>query len=187
VVGFCKRIALFSPGVLVAALATECAATGGRLHRAGTRFTALSQHCLCAARVPKTLVQRIHHCPACGQCGDRDITSAALATYIDLTDPDDPRTARVDYTLAHALRAGLASQKGWPPRKRGRAQSTGTSHQQHTMVLDRPGPAATTGWPLLSKQHSAQTGQARLDVAGPAENNSTPSCLALHDPIRANS
>jgi hypothetical protein len=32
-----------------------------------------------------------------------------------------------------------------------------------------------------------RTDQARLDVAGPAENNSTPSCLALHDPIRANS
>ena len=49
-----KRIALFSPGMLVTALAAECAATGGRLHRAGTRSTALSQHCLCGARVPKT-------------------------------------------------------------------------------------------------------------------------------------
>jgi hypothetical protein len=44
-----KRIQLFSPGMLVTALATECAATGGRLHRAGTRSTALSQHCLCGA------------------------------------------------------------------------------------------------------------------------------------------
>ena len=30
-----------------------------------------------------------------------------------LTDPDDPRTARVDYRLAHALRAWLASQQEW--------------------------------------------------------------------------
>jgi hypothetical protein len=30
---------------------------------------------------------------------------------VELTDPDDPRTARVDYSLAHALRAGLASQQ----------------------------------------------------------------------------
>jgi hypothetical protein len=108
-----KRIALFSPGMLVAALAGECAATGGRLHRAGTRSTALSQHCLCGQRVPKTLAQRTHHCPACGLHGDRDTVSAALACCVDLTNPDDPRTARVDYELAHALRAGLASQQEW--------------------------------------------------------------------------
>lgn len=108
-----KRIALFSPGMLVAALARECKASRGTLYRAGTRSTALSQHCLCGARVPKTLAQRTHHCPACGLHGDRDIVSAALAACIDLTNPDDPRTARVDYRLAHALRAGLASQQEW--------------------------------------------------------------------------
>jgi hypothetical protein len=107
-----KRIALFSPGMLVAALARECAATGGTLHKAGTRSTGLSQHCLCGARVAKTLAQRTHACPHCGLRADRDITSAALAACVELTDPDDPATARVDYTLAHALRAGLASQ--WP-------------------------------------------------------------------------
>ena len=106
-----KRIALFSPGMLVAALKRECATTGGRLYRAGTRSTALSQHCLCAVRVPKTLAQRTHHCPGCGLHADRDITSAMLAACVELTDPDDPRTARVDYRLAHALRAGLASQQ----------------------------------------------------------------------------
>jgi hypothetical protein len=106
-----KRIQLFSPGMLVAALAAECAAAGGMLHRAGTRSTALSQHCLCGARVPKPLAQRTHRCPACGLRADRDVTSAVLATCIELTDPDDPRTARVNYTLAHALRAGLASQQ----------------------------------------------------------------------------
>ncbi len=108
-----KRIALFSPGMLITALAAQCAATGGRLYRAGTRFTALSQHCLCGARVPKTLAQRTHECPQCGLHGDRDIVSAALAACVTLTDPDDPRTARVDYRLAHALRAWLASQQEW--------------------------------------------------------------------------
>jgi hypothetical protein len=66
--------------------------------------------------------------------------------------------------------------RGWPPSKSGRAQSTGTSHQHHQM-LDRPGPAATIRWPLLSKQHSAypRTAQAHgLDVADPAENNQPP-------------
>jgi hypothetical protein len=105
-----KRIALFSPGMLVAALSFECQATGGRLDRAATRSTALSQHCLCGQRVPKTLAQRIHDCPHCGVHGDRDVVSAALAACVELTDPDDPRSARVDYRLAHALRAGLASQ-----------------------------------------------------------------------------
>jgi hypothetical protein len=42
---------------------------------------------------------------------------------------------------------------------------------------DRPGPAATTRWPLLNKQHSAypRTDQTHLDVADPAENNQSPS------------
>jgi hypothetical protein len=108
-----KRIQLFSPGMLVAALKRECAATGGMLSRASTRSTALSQHCLCGARVPKTLAQRTHECPQCGLHGDRDIVSAVLACCVLLADPDDPRTAPVDYRLAHALRASLASQQEW--------------------------------------------------------------------------
>jgi hypothetical protein len=108
-----KRIALFSPGMLLTALATECSASGGQLFRAGTRSTAMSQHCLCGAPVPKTLAQRIHHCPHCGLRGDRDSISAALAACVNLADPNDPRTARVDYRLAHALRDGLASQQEW--------------------------------------------------------------------------
>jgi hypothetical protein len=108
-----KRIALFSPGMLIDALAAECGAAGGRQHQVGTRSTALSQHCLCGARVPKTLAQRTHHCPRCGLHGDRDIVSAVLACCVQLTNPDDPATARVDYTLAHALRAWLVSQQEW--------------------------------------------------------------------------
>jgi hypothetical protein len=106
-----KRIQQFSPGILVTALAAECAATGGRLQRVGTQATALSQHCLCGARVPKTLAQRTHECPHCGLHADRDIVSATLAACVTLADPDDPHTARVDYALAHALRASLASQQ----------------------------------------------------------------------------
>ncbi len=108
-----KRLALFSPGMLIAALACECQATGGQLYRAGTRTTAMSQHCLCGQRVGKTLAQRTHDCPHCGLHADRDVVSAALAACVELTDPDDPATARVDYRLAHALRAGLASRQEW--------------------------------------------------------------------------
>ncbi|WP_317187538.1 zinc ribbon domain-containing protein [Mycobacterium avium] len=108
-----KRIALFSPGMLVTALGDECAASGGRIYRVGTRSTAMSQHCPCGQRVPKMLAQRIHHCPHCGLHADRDLVSAALAACVELADPDDPCTAVVDYQLAHALRDGLASQQEW--------------------------------------------------------------------------
>ena len=37
-----------------------------------------SQECLCGARVPKTLADRWHGCPACGLSGSRDHVSARL-------------------------------------------------------------------------------------------------------------
>jgi Putative transposase DNA-binding domain len=144
-----KRIALFSPGMLVTALAAECSASGGQFYRAGTRSTALSQHCLCGARVPKTLAQRTHHCPECGLHADRDITSAMLAACVELTDPDDPRTARVDYRLTHALRAWLASQQEWegsvnrhqpPPSPDGGSARTGSHHPVASAEQAVPGP-----------------------------------------------
>jgi hypothetical protein len=86
---------------------------GGRLYRASTQATAMSQHCPCGKRVAKTLAQRTHDCPHCGLRADRDITSAALAACVELADPHNTRTARVDYRLAHALRAWLASPHEW--------------------------------------------------------------------------
>jgi hypothetical protein len=166
-----KRIALFSPGMLVATLRREAKATGGALSRAGTRSTALSQHCLCGARVPKTLAQRTHVCPACGLRGDRDIVAAALAACVQLADPDDPRTARVDFELAHALRAWLASQQEWegsvnrhqpPPSPDGGSARTGSHHPV------APAEQAALGPPPNSPSQS-------LDVADPAENNQPPS------------
>ena len=142
-----KRIALFSPGMLVAALKRECQATEGALFRAGTRSTALSQHCPCGARVPKTLAQRTHECPHCGLRGDRDIVSAALAACVTFTDPDDPRTARVDYRLAHALRAWLASQQEW--------EGSVNRHQPPTPA-DGVGPARTgSHHPVASAEQAA--------------------------------
>lgn len=80
--------------------------TGGRLLRASTFTTALSQHCLCGRRVPKSLRQRTHDCdPAeggCGLRGDRDLVSASLAAFTTLTDPANPTTARLDHTRARA-------------------------------------------------------------------------------------
>ena len=54
--------------------------------------------------------ERSHACPACGLRADRDVVSAVLAACVELSDPGDPATARVNYELAPALRAGLASQ-----------------------------------------------------------------------------
>jgi hypothetical protein len=172
-----KRIALFSPGMLVAALAGECAAAGGELYRADTRSTAMSQHCLCGQRVPKTLAQRTHHCPACGLRADRDVTAAVLAACVDLSDPDDPRTARVDYQLAHALRAGLASQQERegsvnrhqppaPPDGAGPAR-TGSHHPVASAEQaalgpppNRPGPTPGRRGPSRKQQHPKLFGAA---------------------------
>ncbi|WP_207709619.1 hypothetical protein [Actinomadura macrotermitis] len=106
--------ARFTPGLLITALVRECTATGGRLLRASTYTTALSQHCLCGQRVSKILADRIHRCDndeGCGLVGDRDLVAAALAAFITFGDPDDLRTARVDYTASrHAIGVhGLSS------------------------------------------------------------------------------
>jgi hypothetical protein len=179
-----KRIALFSPGMLVAALAAECAATGGQLYRAGTHCTALSQHCPCGTRVPKTLGQRTHHCSRCGLRADRDIVSAALAACVELADPGDPRTARLDYRLAHALQAWLASQQEWegsvnrhqPPTPADSVGSarTGSHHPVASAEQAAPGPPPNRPAP-------------NPDVADPAENNQLPNWLALHDQLRVSS
>jgi hypothetical protein len=158
-----KRIQLFSPGMLVAALAAECAATGGRLHRIATRSTALSQHCLCGRRVAKTLAQRIHDCPACGLVADRDIASAMLAACVELTDPDDPRTARVDYRLAHALRAGLASQQEWE----------GSVNRHQPPASPYAGPARTGSYHAVASAEQA--------ALGPPPNQTKPKAWTSRD------
>ena len=166
-----KRIALFSPGMLVTALAAECAATGGRLYRASTRTTALSQHCLCGARVPKTLASA-------------PITAATAGCTPIATSPRRcwQRASSSPIPMTHAPRGSTTDLptpcgRGWPSGKSGRAQSTGTSHQHHRM-LNRPGPAATPA--VASAEQAAleptpeQTKPESLDVAGPAENNQPP-------------
>ena len=128
------------------------------------------------------LRQRTHHCPHCGLRADRDIVSAMLACCVQLADPDDPHTAWVDYQLAHALRAWLASQQEWegsvnrhqPPPHGGGSARTGSRHPVASAEQAALGPP-----PNRPGLH--------LDVADPVENNSTPSCLALHDPLRVNS
>jgi Putative transposase DNA-binding domain len=157
-----KQIQGFSPGMLITALAAECQATGGQLQRAGTRSTALSQHCLCGQRVPKRLSQRTHWCPKCGLCADRDIVSAVLAACVELADPDDPASARVNYELARALRAGLTCQQ------EDRAQSTGTSPKRdHRAGLARAGSLRRR--PLLSNATITRPTPEQTSITGRRE------------------
>ncbi|MEV7520674.1 transposase [Streptomyces sp. NPDC091371] len=95
-----KRLSQTTPGMLISALEVECRAAGGRLVRAATWSTALSQHCLCGERVTKTLRDREHKCTACGLVGKRDLVSAALAAFVRLTDADDPTTACLDSAMS---------------------------------------------------------------------------------------
>lgn len=95
-----KRLSQTTPGLLVAALERECQAAGGRLVRAATWSTALSQHCLCGERVNKSLRDREHKCIACGLVGKRDMVSAALASFVRFADVDDPKTAYLDITAS---------------------------------------------------------------------------------------
>ena len=104
-----RRMAAFTPGLLVTALERETAAvaqiagTVGGVERAPTRTTALSQHCLCGERVAKSLAERTHVCGVCGLRGDRDAVSAALAACVVLGDRGEPTTATLDVALARTL------------------------------------------------------------------------------------
>ena len=103
-----RSLAAFSPGVLLGALGREMTAVSRRanenpdaLTRVPTATTALSQHCLCGARVPKTLSERIHTCPSCGLTGDRDAVSAVLASFIRISD-GMASSATVDFAASRA-------------------------------------------------------------------------------------
>ncbi|MCJ0873638.1 transposase [Streptomyces sp. AP-93] len=95
-----KRLSQTTPGLLISALERECQAAGGRLVRASTWSTALSQHCLCGERMKKTLRDREHKCIACGLTGKRDLVSAALAAFVRFTDVDDSKAAYLDTTAS---------------------------------------------------------------------------------------
>jgi hypothetical protein len=94
-----KRLQATTPGRLIAAIGHEAHRTSGRLQRASTFTTKLSQTCLCGAQVRKTLADRVHTCPDCGLLGDRDLVSGLLAAHVLLADPDDPKTARLDAAM----------------------------------------------------------------------------------------
>jgi hypothetical protein len=103
-----RALAAFSPGTLVAAIEREAARVadhaggGGGMLRASTQRTALSQHCLCGARVAKSLGDRVHQCAVCGLRGDRDAVSATLAAFVVFVDRARPDSATVDFEASQA-------------------------------------------------------------------------------------
>ena len=150
-----KALQATTPGRLIAAIGRECEKTGGRMLRASTFTTKLSQTCFCGEKVAKTLADRIHACPACELTGDRDKVSAALCAHVHLTDPEDPSTARLDIVQARhtqilfheGLQEALSSQP-----QRGARPTRGRTHAAAT----KPDPSG--GRPLLGKTPPPGTG-----------------------------
>ncbi|MGW5248471.1 zinc ribbon domain-containing protein, partial [Streptomyces sp. NPDC004129] len=171
-----KALQATTPGRLITAIGRECEKTGGRMLRASTSTTRLSQTCFCGERVPKTLADRIHHCPACGLTGDRDKVSAAPCAHVHLTDPDDPSTARLDIVQARhtqivfheGLQEALSSQPqrgARPTRGRTHAAATAPDTSGPGPLLDKTPPPGTGPTPNetrpANERHKAHVGTAR--------------------------
>jgi hypothetical protein len=145
-----KALQATTPGRLITAIGRECQKSSGRMLRASTFTTQLSQTCFCGEKVAKTLGDRIHHCTACGLVGDRDMVSAALGAHVRLNDPDDPSTARVDIVQARhtqilfheGLQEALSSQP-----QRGARPTRGSTHAAAST------PDASDRGPLLDTTH----------------------------------
>ncbi|MGI5508510.1 hypothetical protein [Streptomyces sp. CA-106131] len=120
-----------TPGRLIAAIGKECEKTSGRLLRASTVTTKLSQTCLCGAQVRKSLADRAHTCTSCGLVADRDMVSAALAAHVRVQNPDDPSTAGLDTVQARTTQIlfspGLQEALSSQPQRGGRP-SRGRTH-----------------------------------------------------------
>ncbi len=137
-----RALAAFSPGTLIAAIDREARTVGaiagghGGIQRASTATTALSQHCPCGERVAKRLAERVHECPHCRLRGDRDHVSAILASFVLLTEPGVPASARVVYpaaqdALAEIRRALRSTSLGWQDTL---SESTGLSARDGSFV-----------------------------------------------------
>jgi hypothetical protein len=167
-----KRLQATTPGRLITAIGREAEKTGGRLLRASTFATKLSQTCPCGEQARKTLADRVHTCPTCGLTGDRDLVSVLLAALVRLTDPDDPATARLDTALARhtqivfapGLQEALSSQpqRGARP-TRGRTHAAAhhpsgrrASARRNTTHRHQPTPDET-----LRRDHAGKVAHAR--------------------------
>jgi hypothetical protein len=116
--GRAMRVTLITALDREAKAVAALAGARGAMQRIATHTTALSQHCPCGQRVDKRLSDRVHNCPSCRLSGDRDAASAVLASFVVLSEPDEPSSARVDYdaaadALTEIRRALGPSYSGW--------------------------------------------------------------------------
>jgi hypothetical protein len=92
-----------------------------------------------------------------------------LAACVELTNPDDPGTAHVNYRLAHALRAWLASQQEWegsvnrhqPPAPQGVGSARTSSHHPAVASAEQ----AALGPPPNRPGTPGRRGSSRKQVA----------------------
>jgi hypothetical protein len=183
-----KALQATTPGRLITAVGRECEKTGGRMLRASTFTTKLSQTCFCGEKVTKTLGDRIHTCTACGLVGDRDKVAAALCAHVHLTDPDDPSTARLAIVQArHAqilfhegLQEALSSQPqrgARPTRGRTHAAAHAPGHPGRRPLLGKTPPPGTRPTPNetrpASERHKAHVGTAGCTDNAPPRHGSS--------------
>lgn len=176
-----RSLAAFSPGLLVNAIDREAQAVAchagivGGVGRASTRTTALSQKCLCGARVPKQLGDRVHTCHACGLVGDRDAMAATLAACVVLGERDLPASATIDLDLCRSLSYDLrtrivlrdtvrSSIKGWQDVP---SESTAHSARDGSFVAETGRTSDTPSWSGWVARRTVGTApRATLDEPG---------------------
>jgi putative transposase len=78
-----KSIGFKSPASFQSELKRKAENAGGSVLMFSTRYTALSQTCLCGNKQRKSLSQRVHQCSVCGLVMQRDILSAYLSRHVD--------------------------------------------------------------------------------------------------------
>lgn len=121
-----------APGKLVAIAHRKAESAGGGSYDYSPWTTALSQTCVCGAKVKKPLSQRIHNCPECGVVAQRDLFSAFLGMFVFPV--ADPETGEITDTLdlSQAKMAWDACQDiDWLPESRKEApEQRGRRHRR---------------------------------------------------------
>lgn len=158
---FSRSVRDRAPGLFIKELGRKAENAGGPFFAYSPWSTALSQTCVCGARVKKPLSVRQHRCP-CGVAAGRDLFSAYLGLFVDrLVDEHSGASGDVLDLSAAAEDfpsfRGLLQESGGSPgsstrsvkhRGRGRASARSTArvrkrHHQHGGA--RRGPTETLG------------------------------------------
>jgi hypothetical protein len=167
-----KSLHAFAPGMVTSELSALTARLGGSLTKVATGPTALSSHCLCGRRTKKELSARRHVCVSCGFTGHRDLVAATLGTCVVCADPNDPRSARVNYALAAVLQAELSTASIDQISSKIGCHDTLTS-QTHPLVSPRRSDAVNQGARSVRSSHR----NARLKAHSTVQSTVGPSSL----------